>query len=68
MPVLEEVGPDQMLFQKELGAPLFCKEATDILIRNFPEKLISRGETVTCPPRSPNKIHLHFYALFVRNA
>jgi hypothetical protein len=38
MPILEEEGPNDMLFQQD-GAPShFHKEVTDFLNRKFPEK------------------------------
>jgi hypothetical protein len=54
MPILEQEGPDDVLFQQD-GAPLhFHKEVTDFLNRKFSEKWIGRGGPITWPPRSPD--------------
>jgi hypothetical protein len=65
MPVLEEKGPDDMLFQQDGAPPHFQKEVTDFLNRKFPEKWIGRGR----PPRSPDLIVLDFYFCgYIRDA
>jgi hypothetical protein len=65
MPILEEEGPDDMLFQQHGVPPHFHKEVTDFLNRKFPEKWIGRGGTITWPPRSPDLIPLDFILLGV---
>jgi hypothetical protein len=36
MPILEEEGPTDMLFQQDRAPPQFQKEVTDFLNRKFP--------------------------------
>jgi hypothetical protein len=43
MPILEEEGPDIMLFQQHGAPPHFQKGVTDSLNRRLPEKWIDRG-------------------------
>jgi hypothetical protein len=44
--LLEEEGPDDMLFQQDGAPPHFHKEVTDFLNRKFPEKWIGRGGSI----------------------
>jgi hypothetical protein len=59
MPILEEVGPDDMLFQQAGVAPHFHKE--DFLNRKSPEKWIDRGRPITWPLRSPDLTPLDYF-------
>jgi hypothetical protein len=43
VPVLEEEGPDDMLFQQHRAPPHFHKEVMDFLNCKFSEKWIGRG-------------------------
>jgi hypothetical protein len=43
MPILEEEGPDDTLFQQDGAPPHFHKEVTDFFNRKFPEKWIAKG-------------------------
>jgi hypothetical protein len=61
MPILEEQGPDDMLFQQDEAPPHFHKDVKDFLNRKFPEKWIRRGGPITWPPRSPDFTPLHFF-------
>jgi hypothetical protein len=60
MPILEEDGPDDMLFQQDGAPPHFHKEVTDFLNRNFSENWIDRAERIIWPPRSPDLTPLDF--------
>jgi hypothetical protein len=60
MPILEEEGPDHMLFQQDGVPPHFHKEVTDFLNHKFPEKWIGRGGPITCPPCLPDLIPFDF--------
>jgi hypothetical protein len=60
-PILEEEGPDDMLFQQDGAPPHFQKEVTDFLNRKCPEKWINRGGPITWPPRSPDLTPLEFF-------
>jgi hypothetical protein len=64
IPILEEDGLDDMLFQQDGGPPHFYKEVTDFLNRKFPEKWVGRGR----PPRSPDLTPLHFLWGYVKDA
>jgi hypothetical protein len=61
MPILEEDGPDDMLFQQDGAPPHFRKEMTDFLNGKFPEKRICMGGPITWPPRSPDLTPLEFF-------
>jgi hypothetical protein len=63
MPVLEEGGPDDMLFQQDGAPPHFHKEVTDFLNRKFPNKWIGRGRPIIWPLRSPDFTPLDFFLL-----
>jgi hypothetical protein len=65
MSILEEEGPDDMLFQQDGVLPHFHKEVTDFLNSKFRVKWIGRGGTITWPPRSPDLTHLDFFILWV---
>jgi hypothetical protein len=52
MPILEEVGPDNMLFQQDRVPPHLQKEVTDFLNRMFPEKWIGKYRQAYCLPTS----------------
>jgi hypothetical protein len=54
IPILEEKGPDDMLFQQDRATSVYHKEVTDFLNRKFPEKWIDRGGPITWPPCSPD--------------
>jgi hypothetical protein len=54
MPILEEEGPDDMLFQQDGVPPHFHKEVMDFLNRKFPGKWIGRKGPITWPPHSPD--------------
>jgi hypothetical protein len=58
MPVLEEEGPDDMLFQQDQASSYFHKE--DFLNRKFPEKWTGRGKPVTWPPCLPDHTPIFF--------
>jgi hypothetical protein len=47
MPILQEEGPDDMLFQQDGAPPHFHKEVVDFLNRKFPEKWNGRGGAIT---------------------
>jgi hypothetical protein len=55
MSILEEEGPDDMLFQRDGAPPHIHQEVTDYLNRKFREKWIGRGGPITWPPRSPER-------------
>jgi hypothetical protein len=63
MLILEEEGPDGMLFQQGGAPPHFHNEVTDFLNRKFPEKWIDRGRPIIWPPRSPDLTALDFFFL-----
>jgi hypothetical protein len=46
MPILEEEGPNDVLFQQDRAPPHFHREVTDFLNRMFPEEWISRGRPI----------------------
>jgi hypothetical protein len=61
MTILEQGGPDDVLFQQEEASPHFHNEVTEFLNRKFPEKWIGRGGPITWPPRSPDLTPLHIF-------
>jgi hypothetical protein len=56
MLILEEEGPDDILFHREV---------TYFLNRKFPEKRTGRGGPIIWPPRSPDLSPLSFFLLEV---
>jgi hypothetical protein len=52
MPILEEQGPDETLFQQDRALPQFHKEVTDFLNSKISEIYIGRGMPITWPPNS----------------
>jgi hypothetical protein len=62
MTILEEEGPDDMLFH-------FHKEVTRFLNQKFPEKLIGRDGPITWPPRSPDFTPVDlFFSRYIKDA
>jgi hypothetical protein len=61
VPILEEEGPDNMLFQQDGALPHSHKEVTDLLNSKFPGKCIGRGGSITWPPRSSDITPLDFF-------
>jgi hypothetical protein len=50
MPILEEQGPDNLLFQQDGAPPHFHREVTDFLNHKFLKKQSGRGGPITWPP------------------
>jgi hypothetical protein len=61
IPILEEGGPDDTLFQQDGLPPHFNKELKGVFNRKIPEKYIVRGGPITSPPRSPDLTPLDFF-------
>jgi hypothetical protein len=61
IPILEEGGPDDTLFQQDGLPPHFHKEMTGVFNHKIPEKYIGRGVPITWPPRSPALTPLDFF-------
>jgi hypothetical protein len=61
MPILEEGGPDGMLFLQFGVRPHFHKELRDCLKHKFRKKRIDRGKPITWPCYSPYFIPLNFF-------
>jgi hypothetical protein len=61
MPILEEGGPDGMLFLQLGVHPHFHKELRGCLKHKFPKKRTGRGKPITWPCYSPHLTPLNFF-------
>jgi hypothetical protein len=63
MPIYEEEGPDDMLFQQDRAPSRLQKEIKGHINRKFPKKWIGRGGSITWPLSSPDLTPLDLYFL-----